>query len=57
LLTQREKRERRFKKLSLGGRGFNFILMKREEGERKKGRSSKRYIEKEYEVRKDRDIN
>jgi len=26
--------------------------MKREEGERKKERSSKRYIEKEYELRK-----
>jgi len=31
--------------------------MKRSEEKKKKGRSSKRYIEKEYEVRKDRDIN
>jgi len=31
--------------------------MKQEEGERKKERSTKRYIEKEYEVRKDRDVN
>jgi hypothetical protein len=31
--------------------------MKREEGERKKERITKRYIEKEYEVRKDRDVN
>jgi len=45
------------KKLSVRGRGFNFILMKREEGEKEKGRSSKRYIEEEYEVRKDRDVN
>jgi len=41
----------------MGGRSFNFILMKRKDGERKKERSSKRYIEKEYEVRKDRDVN
>jgi len=31
--------------------------MKRKEGERRKRKSSKRYIEKEYEVRKDRDVN
>jgi len=31
--------------------------MKREEGERGKRKSSKRYIEKKYEVRKDRDVN
>jgi len=31
--------------------------MKREEGKKKKERSLKRYIEKEYEVRKDRDVN
>jgi hypothetical protein len=31
--------------------------MKRSEEKKKKERSSKRYIEKEYEVRKDRDVN
>jgi hypothetical protein len=31
--------------------------MKREEGDRKKERSSKRYIKKKYELRKDRDVN
>jgi len=40
--------KKEYKKLSVRGRSFNFILMKREEGERKKERSTKRYTQKSF---------
>jgi len=46
---------RGFKKLSVGGRGFNFILMEQEEGDR--GEKFEEVYSKRVRIKENKDIN